>query len=55
MILRAGCGEVARWKEPWDWPLGGSKGDRETLVGILVGRACDSLREADTLAWGPIP
>ena len=41
-----------RWKNSFDWPPGGSLGDRLELSQILASRECSSLRECDVLAWG---
>lgn len=47
--------EVSCWKDPWEWPLGGSDEDHTMLAKILEGRLCNSLKEKDILAWGPNP
>lgn len=55
MVRHIGQVEVTCWKDPLEWPLGGSDEDRVVLVNILEGRLCSSLKERDILAWGPNP
>lgn len=47
--------EVACWKDPQEWPDGGSEEDRAFLAQVLKDRFCSSLKERDILAWSPSP
>ncbi|XP_057856267.1 uncharacterized protein LOC131065696 [Cryptomeria japonica] len=46
---------VACWKDPQEWPLGGSDEDRAILSRVLETRLCSSLNGRDVLAWNPSP
>lgn len=47
--------DVACWKDPNDWPLGGSTEIRAELDNLLSGRLCSSSRDKDILASGLCP
>ncbi|XP_059077196.1 uncharacterized protein LOC131876295 [Cryptomeria japonica] len=54
-VKRTSQATVACWKDPQEWPLGGSDEDRDVLVRILKDRLCSSLNGRDVLAWSPSP
>ncbi|XP_057871389.2 uncharacterized protein LOC131077832 [Cryptomeria japonica] len=54
-VKRMGHLEVSCWKDPQEWPVGGSEEDRAALCKVLEGRLCSSLKERDKLAWSPSP
>ena len=43
------------WKDPQEWPDGGSAEDRTLLSHVLENRFCSSLKGMDVLAWDPSP
>ena len=54
-VKRLGQVEVTCWKDPQEWPIGGSDEDHALLAHVLKGRFFSSLRERDVLAWSPSP
>ena len=54
-VKRLGLVEITCWKNPQEWPMGGSVEDRALLSRVLEGRFCSSLKGRDTLAWSPSP
>ena len=46
---------MASWKDPHEWPPGGSLELWDELANILSVRLCSSSMDKDILAWGPFP
>ena len=55
MVRRLGQVEITCWKDPQEWPMGGSVEDRALLSQVLEGRFCSSLNGRENLAWSPSP
>lgn len=46
---------MARWKDPFEWPIRKLEEDCVVLQNILARRQCSSLREKDILDWSLNP
>ena len=49
-IKHMGQVEVTCWKDPQEWPMGGSDKDRVVLTKLLESKFFSSLNERDALA-----
>ena len=54
-IKQCGSVDVAYWKDPSEWPWGGSLEIQADLASLLSDRLCSSSKDKDILAWSLSP